>query len=550
MGQEKEEDKSSGRRYYYGYYGRNDQKDEKPKDKFRVAANARYRQVLLWANETEMAEVRSLLIKLGELPPPGGSRKTIRIIDASATPETYQYLQRLKQQWDQLSPNPLELPNQDQFTEPNMAPGNKLPTEKGKSEEQGEGEEQGEKKKDAAPQEKPEAEGDDEGSTLARSSARQRFRLTVVQNRVEPTEDQQPIRSGEQFDRVFGIPEPAPEQPKKADKPPAIIRIEVDREGNIVLTSPDTDALDRLENLMLQVAPPKRPYHVFHIEHASAFWMRLNLEDYYADLKEDEESEGDRFYRWWNNEDKPEDDASGLGKGVKLRFVDDMDTNTLVVTGATARQLRTIAELIELWDVPEPVNKRKNRFTRLVTVQFGRADKISETVKEAYRDLLSSNDKAFSAGQGQNQARGRNQNQTSKSRNGSGSSLLDSESGRDGGGADFSFKGKLSMGVDSVGNTLLVSAEGEPLLELVIGMIEKLDEAARPSGEIHVIQLPGNLSGRTLQLALKAMGAEPPERRIDENRNDNNNQNAERRGRGRRGDSQRLDGNADVDASR
>jgi len=60
---------------------------------FRVAANARYCQVLLWANKHEMEEVRSLLIKLGELPPPGGGTRTFLTIDALATPETYEYLQ-------------------------------------------------------------------------------------------------------------------------------------------------------------------------------------------------------------------------------------------------------------------------------------------------------------------------------------------------------------------------------------------------------------------------------------------------------------------------
>ena len=42
-------------------------KEEKKSDEFRVAANARYRQVLLWANDQEMEEVRNLLVKLGEL---------------------------------------------------------------------------------------------------------------------------------------------------------------------------------------------------------------------------------------------------------------------------------------------------------------------------------------------------------------------------------------------------------------------------------------------------------------------------------------------------
>ncbi len=335
--------------------------------------------------------------------------------------------------------------------------------------------------------------------------------------------------------------------------------MEVDSEGNLVLVSPDTDALDQLENMMLQVAPPKRPYQVFHIKHASAFWMKLNLEDYFEDLDEEKDSSADQFYRYyWGGDDSGSSDKgpAGLGKGVKLRFVEDPDTNTLVVNGASSQQLRTIAELIKLWDVPEPVNKRKTRFTDIVPVRFGQAEKIAETVKEAYRDLLSSNDKAFAAGQGQNQAGGAggSKNQASKSRGGIGSSLQDSNSDNNGGGADFSFKGKLSIGVDGVGNTLLVSAEGEPLLQLIVGMIEKLDEAARPAGEVQVIQLPGGISGRSLQLALKAMGAEQPEQAnkpqdTDQSKdNDQSKNNRDRRDRDRSNtfQNQSTENNADT----
>jgi len=311
---------------------------------------------LLWANEQEMEQVRSLLIKLGELPPPGGNRKTVRVIDASATPETYEYLKRLKEQWGRIAPNSLELPDQDQFKEPNAIPkSDKKPDEA-----------------DAEPKFEPVDPDDD--STVARavrptSGNKPLFQLTMMQNQAAGNHQDSPskkkIQSADDFDREFGARQSRPEQQKNPPGPPATIRVEVDSDGNLVLVSPDTDALDRLENLMLQVAPPKRPYHVFHIEHASAFWMRMNLEDYYEDLKEEDSSAADNFYRYfWGNNNSDEDDGpKGLGKGVKLRFVDDPDTNTLVVTGATTRQLRTIAELIELWDVPEPVNKRKTRFT-------------------------------------------------------------------------------------------------------------------------------------------------------------------------------------------
>jgi hypothetical protein len=39
-------------------------------------------------------------------------------------------------------------------------------------------------------------------------------------------------------------------------------------------------------------------------------------------------------------------------------------------------------------------------------------------------------------------------------------------------------------------------------------MIEQLDEAARPQGEVRVMRLPGGISGPSLQAALRSMSAE------------------------------------------
>jgi type II secretory pathway component GspD/PulD (secretin) len=552
MGQDDEDDNKNSRQRYYSYYNRNSQDDDKNTDKFRVAANVRNRQVLLWANEQEMNEVRSLLVKLGELPPPGGNRRTVRVIDASATPETYEYLQKLKEQFKRISPNSLELPDAELFKDPNL---------NFESDEDSETESKDESEEPAAQEPDLEQTDSDDG-TVAQSNRNQfndqpQFHLAVVQNQTDENEAGSPadkrIRSSDDFDRAFRAPKPTPRETEKSKRPPANIKVEVDSDGNLVLVSPDTDALDQLENLMLQVAPPKRPYHVFHIEHASAFWMRLNLEDYYDDLMEDDSSDADNFYRYyWGNGNSDEDEGpTGLGKGAKLRFVDDPDTNTLVVTGGSTQQLRTIAELIELWDVPEPVNKRKTRFTDLISIQFGQAQEIADTVKEAYRDLLSSNDKAFAARKGQGQGDGQKQ-QAAKNRNGGGSGFRDSDGGQDAGGANFSFKGKLSIGVDNIGNTLLISAEGEPLLNLVKSMVDKLDEAARPAGEVQVIQIPGGISGRSLQLALQTMGADPPDPLRSSNRQDNNvrKNNGNRRDRAKDGKNQEQPINVNVDVGR
>ncbi len=510
MGQEEEEDTGSSRRSWYYGYGYGNEEEKKETDEFRVAANNRYRQVLLWANDHEMEEVRSLLVKLGELPPPGGSSRTVRMIDASATPDTYEYLQRLKMQWNRLSPNPLELPDADQFTEPN-----EIPSRETEEESDASGDDAAEEEKETEEEKEQDKPKQPSGDQLAMASADAQYQLTLAQ--VPPPADSDapkvdsPVRSARDFDRMFRKPPPA-DAAKTDNKPPAPVRIELDKNGNLILVSPDTEALDQLEQLMLQVAPPKRPYQVFHIEHASAYWMRLNLEDYFEEEGDGGDSAADSFYRWyWDMDEETDEGPTGLGKGNKLRFVDDPDTNTLVVSGATSEQLRTIGELIELWDVPEPVNKRKTRFTRLVYLKYGRAEQISETVKEAYRDLLSSNDKSFSGGRGQGQGGGggNNKEEVSKSRNGNGSGLADSGSGREGGGTDFSFKGKLSLGIDNTGNTLLVSAEGEPLLELVCDMILQLDEAAQPTGDIEVMQFSGDVSASSLQQALQALGAQP-----------------------------------------
>ena len=511
MGQKKDDDSSRSRsRYsYYGYGFGQPEEDKKKNDEFRVAANNRYRQVLLWANELEMEEVQSLLIKLGELPPPGGSDRMLRVIDASASPETLEYLRRLQKQWNQLSPNPLELPSDDQF----------------KSSEEQESEKSSDEDSNDADTEpaKQEPAVDTDGDNLA--AAHNPFApgsVTLVQSPTRPESNPPVVRSREDFDRMFQ--DTAVEKKVEGSgKPAQPIRIEFDKSGNLVLMSPDTKALDQLENLMLQIAPPKRPYQVFKIKHSSAYWMRLNLEDYFED-EEETEDDSDSFFRyyWGGGDDNKKEEPTGLGKGAKLKFVDDIDTNTLVVTGATSEQIRTIEELIELWDVEEPANKRKSRYTKLVSIKYGKADRIAETVKEAYRDLLSSNDKTFQGGKGQQGGAGGGANadkkQASKSLDGGGSGLVESEGGKEGGGADFSFKGKLSMGVDLIGNTLIVSAEGEPLLDLVCEMIDKLDQAAKPSGEVQVVKLSGDLSTESVQNALRAFGVqEKRERRSEPN---------------------------------
>ena len=501
MGKEEKEQKSSSRySYYYDY---SDDDDKKENDEFRVAANSRSRQIMLWANDQELDQVQSLLIKLGELPPPDGSDRTTRVIDASATPETYEYLQRLRRQWSHLSPNPLQLPDAKLFQDESDSTDK---SEKGEDADQDVDESKSPVKRLLEESDVAHNEVTPSQLQLTATQPPSAGEYDVADNESAEVE-QSEITSVQDFDRVFGNKsrDQVQKNARRDSRAGAPVSIELDENGNLVIFSEDTEALDQLEQLMLQVAPPRRPYYTFQIEHASVFMVYLNLKEYFEE-EEDGESEGDSFYRWYfgGGDDDDDNQPFGLGRDDELRFVYDPDTSTIVVRGASMQQLSTIRGLIQQWDVPPKEDTSKNRYIDLVTLKYGRAEKIAETVKEALLDLLSSNDKAFRQNGGGQKNK---QEKQGRDKEKAGSNLVDSRNGQDSGAVDMSFKGKLSLGVDTQGNTLLVSAEGDSLLKLVTEMIGKLDEAAKPSGEVQVLQLDGGLGGDALGSALRSFGA-------------------------------------------
>jgi hypothetical protein len=509
---EKKEDNNRSRYSYFFWDDRRDTKKKKD-DEFRVAANVQNRQVMLWATDIELKEVNNLLVKLGEIPPEQGLSSRIRVIDATNTQQTYEYLEQLQKQLQLIAPHRLKLPPREQFNkEIEVRP----------KEDSG-------KEPEEAPAIQPQKKGAEKKSPpIASASTEALVNPIAVTNFVSadashededpPTNDsgsvetpsiEEPIRSSEDFDRVFGgrgtngkSRSSTTENPgggKSGARGGSEIRIELDANGNLVLMSDDPEALNLIEGMMLQTPPPRRPYVVFHIKFGPASFIKGNLDEYFSDFiekKKPDRSSEDRFYRFiFDVPDDPEKQRLGLGEPPKLRFISDSLAGTIVVTGASEKQLQTIEELIRLWDVPEPSNIKNSRFTKLVEVKYSKASVIAETLKEAYRDLLSANDKAFSK---------RNENE--ESRSGGGSGMTDSKSGQNSGKTSFSFKGDLSLGVDDVGNTLLISAKGQELLSLVVEMIEQLDLAAQPANAIEVV--PSTSKG--VENAIRAMLGKSP----------------------------------------
>ncbi len=280
--------------------------------------------------------------------------------------------------------------------------------------------------------------------------------------------------------------------PSATEEPPAAspITITVDKAGNLVLQSSDPAALDRLEEIMQANRPPRRPYDIFEVEHARATWIKLNLDEYFEKEEDNQNNRGFGYFFYGFDDNKEKEKARQLGDRPKLRFIADNDTNTIVVQGADEIDRQTIKDLIELWDVPEPNNEDESRFTELVRIQYSRAESIANTIKEAYRDLLSANDKTFQEPAGE---------ENKREGKGSGGSV------GAGGGMSFAFKGRLSVGVDAATNSILISAEGKPLLELIVNMVKELDAGARREGNMEVHYLNPTVSGQSVRDALNKL---------------------------------------------
>jgi hypothetical protein len=183
--------------------------------------------------------------------------------------------------------------------------------------------------------------------------------------------------------------------------------------------------------------------------------------------------------------------SSGLDNRTPLTFLADNDTQSIIVQGADDDDRRTIQQLIDLWDVPEPKKENDVRRTRLIRVKYSKAETIVATVKEAYRDLLSATDKSFQEQKG-------------------------GEEGGDGQGASnppprpFNFSGSLALGVDPVTNSIVVTsdgASGESLMMMASELIEMLDLAAKPSGVVQVVQMEsgGTIRSSELQKLMKQL---------------------------------------------
>ena len=464
VGEQEDSQQNRRRPYYLDLWGGRGSEQKKSQDRFRVGADVEHNWLLLWCNDREQQQVMELLAELGEVPGGSGSSEQVRVIDSMDAATADGLLRRARDAFRTLAPNPVELPEPADRPRPTADDPQELRPE---------------------PESKPPTK-----NLVPTTAERTTSWMRAESSKCPPPGLGQQVlwaNSTESSDQGSG-PRDRPDDRQQGDKKmqasePPPVSVVRQPDGRILLHSRDTVALDIFEQLLNDLRPQEKNYEVFKLQYASATWVVLQLEDFFDDSEEDDRN---RLPFFFFLDEQPESDRPlGLADRRPIRFISDIDTNTIIVRNATEDQLQTIGELIELYDIREPVNTEKARHTKLVSIKHSKASVIASQIKDVFRDLLSGNDKAF-------QKQGTPDQQRQRSNSGGmfaqGLAFGDGDSERQSD-TRASFEGKLSLGIDDTTNTLLVSTEGETLMQLVVAMITDLDQAARPADNVRIVRL-------------------------------------------------------------
>ncbi len=138
----------------------------------------------------------------------------------------------------------------------------------------------------------------------------------------------------------------------------------------------------------------------------------------------------------------------------RVSIESDSRTNRLIIQNCTAAQLELINKYIPIMDQPPEDKERMTRQQRVYRVKHRRANEVLEVVKEVYRDLLSTNDRAYS-GYGTQRPMGYNKNLAATATN-------------------PEYQGLMSVGADVEANLIVVSAPGY-LVDEIIKLAESVD---------------------------------------------------------------------------
>jgi type II secretory pathway component GspD/PulD (secretin) len=498
MGSEDNDSSNDNRnRGYYSYYsysygssrsGRDSKEEKRP---FKVDADIENNRLLLWANEVELDEVQNLLVKMGEIPAGEGSNETLRVIDLSSDEDAERVLQRIRQMWPNLAPNQLQI--QPPAVQPALpAEAQSAPSGSTPSADESDTTDESLRTTGAGVDPSHPLLVADAGVSVALFDARS---TEPGESDSDPAPIAPPLAQRSQQLPGEGTAIPPADQ----SAPP--ISIQRGPDGRLIISSPDTRALDQLEAMMADMAPPRRDYHIFHLKYPNtwAYGIELTLKDFFKD----EMQGGEPTLDWWGGVVNRRDSSPNrLSKRRSLKIISDEDSRTLLVQGATPSQLQTISDLIDIYDQPTSSDPQALRTTKFFKLKYSSAETIADTLKSVYRDLLSTNDPALRDPNGNKEDRPQASGTTLTYVYNRGNTGEDESGGKEP--SRITFQGLISVGVDPVSNTLVVSAI-EGLMPEITEIVDTLDEAARPAGNFQVISLDPSISPAAVQARLQKL---------------------------------------------
>lgn len=499
MGPEEEDPNSRSSYYRYGY-----SEPEKEDKDFKIEPDIENNRLLVYANRTEMSEIMLLLQKLGEIPDPNAIDKGMRVFDLGPGDNPQELMERLQKVWGGKNKLEFDLPQQEDVEGENSE--NKKPAIDKTITQAGRGQ---------MTADDFFAMFDQKSAPLAtsvvakRSSPGRRLR-----NSKNPRGTKRWPDTRSQLLTVADNPKPSAQDSSASnpsDSKGSPIRFGLTADGRLMVTSDDKEALNAMEDLLREMVQPPPNYKIFYMKYATPSWVTLNLKDYF---ESEEESGGgmtyDPFWGGFRPSSSKGSGKSSLGKRRQPKFISDNFTSTILVRNADRRQLQVIQDLVDIYDVPEPADTRAMRVTKIFKLENSKAEIVAQAVKDVFRDLLSANDKALEKKEGEKQ-----QSQV-YSYFGAGGSGDDDD-------APIRFKGLLSIGVDGLSNTLVISSTAS-LMDIISELILSLDEAAEKSSAVRVLKVDSSVDLKMIQERLnKSLGITTDSKRSQKSKNGNKN---------------------------
>ena len=209
-----------------------------------------------------MERVQELLIQLGEVPSGQQDPRPVRLIEPADAKSTPQLLKQLQEAWSASEGNKLII---------------KVPPETKPAPKADEKEE-----KDKAKTDSPVKPANDRSANASRRG-RVTARFVELGATAANPANAESAKQAPNATAPAAKPSRSTALPANQSEAPAPVTITVTPDGRLMISSTDTAALDRMEQLIEKLSPPQRRFKIYALQYIRASDMWLNLTNYFKE---------------------------------------------------------------------------------------------------------------------------------------------------------------------------------------------------------------------------------------------------------------------------